>query len=188
VDKLRDLLDTVERYGISAQTQPTRSILDRWIEERSIESDEALSRLLRVADQFTSVPDLLEQLPLYADGDHERVGTGGSSTEAVSLMTLHAAKGLEFPVVFIAGAEDGLIPYRQKDSDLSEERRLFYVGMTRAQDELVLLAARTRMWYGQRMEYPISPFVGEIPEHLLKRERPEPTRKKKSKEEQLSLW
>ena len=188
VEKLRDLTDAMERYRTQMQTESARPILTRWIEEREIELDEALSRLLRVADRFTSVPDLLEQLPLYADGDYEQVGTGGSPTEAVTLMTLHAAKGLEFPVVFIAGAEDGLIPYREKDSDLTEERRLFYVGMSRAQDELVLLAARARMHYGRRIENTVSPFVREIPDDLIKKERSEHRRKKKPKGEQLNLW
>ncbi|MCL4457320.1 MAG: UvrD-helicase domain-containing protein [Nitrospirae bacterium] len=87
----------------------------------------------------------------------------------VTLMTMHMAKGLEFRVVFIAGAEDGLIPYTlNKDSaDIEEERRLFYVGMTRAKDELFLLHSRSRFLYGQKLNQPASPFLKEIPKDLV---------------------
>jgi superfamily I DNA/RNA helicase len=86
--------------------------------------------------------------------------------DAVALMTLHRAKGLEFPIVFIAGCEDGLIPCTiMKDGlDIEEERRLFYVGMTRARDELFLLHARDRSLYGRRLAPSPSPFVKEISE------------------------
>ncbi len=84
---------------------------------------------------------------------------------------MHTAKGLEFRVVFIAGCEDGLIPCTiMKDGvDIEEERRLFYVGMTRAKDELFLLHARTRFLYGQRLAPSPSPFVDEIPVELIER-------------------
>ncbi len=100
-------------------------------------------------------------------------------------MTLHAAKGLEFPVVFICGVEDGLIPFRERDADLEEERRLFYVGLTRAQEEVVLLSARTRTRYGQRLRPEVSPFTREIPAELLSKEQVEPPRQQA---EQLSLF
>ncbi len=104
--------------------------------------------------------------------------------DAVALMTLHMAKGLEFDVVFVTGCEDGLIPCSiMKDGvDIEEERRLFYVGMTRAKDELFLLRARSRFLFGQRLVPPPSPFVGEIPEEYresravadkIKKQRPE---------------
>ena len=84
--------------------------------------------------------------------------------DRVTLMTLHAAKGLEFPVVFIVGCEEGLLPYvRPAEAvDVDEERRLFYVGLTRAQRKLVLIHARTRFLYGQRMNNAPSRFVGDI--------------------------
>ena len=99
----------------------------------------------------------------------------GSETDAydpradrVALMTLHTAKGLEFPVVFIVGCEEGLLPYVRPDeaTDIEEERRLFYVGLTRAQRKLVLTHARTRFLYGQRKENPISRFVKDIEDAL----------------------
>ena len=101
-------------------------------------------------------------------------------------MTLHAAKGLEFPVVFICGVEDGLVPFRERDADLAEERRLFYVGMTRAEEELVLLRARSRQRYGERVQGALSPFVEEIPAQLLVREEAAMPRRREA--EQMSLF
>lgn len=90
-------------------------------------------------------------------------------TEAVSLMTLHAAKGLEFPVVFICGLEEGVLPYLQpgRVSDVEEERRLMYVGMTRAQEHLVLTSAMTRSRHGQVMAMESSRFLQEIPKETV---------------------
>jgi DNA helicase-2/ATP-dependent DNA helicase PcrA len=91
--------------------------------------------------------------------------------DRVSLLTLHAAKGLEFAVVFIVGLEDGLLPLRWDEADeeeIAEERRLFYVGMTRAKDRLILSHARQRLWRGGvRMREP-SPFLRDIEAELVK--------------------
>jgi len=89
--------------------------------------------------------------------------------EKVSLMTLHAAKGLEFPVIFIAGCEEGLLPYQRGDGaviDVEEERRLFYVGMTRAKERLVLLRSQSRFLFGERKSNSPSRFLAEIQEAL----------------------
>jgi superfamily I DNA/RNA helicase len=111
--------------------------------------------------------------------------------DRVTLMTLHAAKGLEFPVVFIAGCEEGLLPYVRpgRPVDVDEERRLFYVGVTRAQRQLVLLSARTRFLFGQRMDNAPSRFVGDI-EAALKEVRAMQRRNAKPRPdaEQLSLF
>lgn len=74
---------------------------------------------------------LLDTVLMGQEADYEQAGEDGQrQAEAVTLMTLHVAKGLEFPAVFICGVEDGLIPYRERDEDLAEERRLFYVGLS----------------------------------------------------------
>jgi len=88
--------------------------------------------------------------------------------DRVTLMTLHASKGLEFSVTFIVGCEEGLIPYQKKgkDLDLEEERRLFYVGMTRAQKKLVLMNAKKRFLFGERCENSPSRFLNDIEEAL----------------------
>jgi DNA helicase-2/ATP-dependent DNA helicase PcrA len=110
--------------------------------------------------------------------------------EAVTLMTLHMAKGLEFKIVFITGVEDGLIPYtiKKEDVDIEEERRLFYVGMTRAMDKLFLIHARNRFLYGQRLTQSPSQFIKEIPEEFIE-SRIVPDRTKKSrKDRQIGLF
>ncbi len=109
--------------------------------------------------------------------------------EAVALMTLHMAKGLEFRVVFIAGVEDGLIPYtlNKDNADIEEERRLFYVGMTRAKDELFLIHARNRFLYGQKLNQPASPFMKDIPKDLIQ-DVVIPARAIKDKKKQIGLF
>ncbi|MFA6435724.1 MAG: 3'-5' exonuclease, partial [Candidatus Gracilibacteria bacterium] len=90
--------------------------------------------------------------------------------DAVRLMTFHAAKGLEFPVVFLAGLEDGVVPYLKHESTpehLEEERRLFYVGMTRAMDRLYLSYAKERTLYGEKTVMQPSRFLEEIPSDLV---------------------
>ncbi|MEK6698775.1 MAG: UvrD-helicase domain-containing protein [Nitrospirota bacterium] len=111
--------------------------------------------------------------------------------DAVALMTLHMAKGLEFPVVFITGCEEGLIPCTiMKDGvDIEEERRLFYVGMTRAKDELFLVHSRRRFLYGQQLTPLPSPFLSEIPGKFIGVSIvPDRVKKEKQREKQLGLF
>jgi superfamily I DNA/RNA helicase len=109
-------------------------------------------------------------------------------------MTIHAAKGLEFPVVFVAGCEDGLIPYRREGGehgDLLEERRLFYVALTRAQEKIYLTHAKKRLWFGKRILQRISPFLAALEEDLKEYQRPELSLSKsrsKKADIQLSLF
>ncbi len=94
---------------------------------------------------------------------------------AVSLLTLHSAKGLEFPVVFIGGFQEGIIPYTlSSEYDIEEERRLFYVGMTRAMNELIIVYARNRVINGKKVSLPVSSFLKEIPEEYVKYEKVRP--------------
>ena len=93
--------------------------------------------------------------------------------DRVSLLTMHAAKGLEFPVVFIVGLEDGVMPLywdHPNPDELEEERRLFYVGMTRAKDRLILVRALKRLWRGKLRQLPGSPFLGDIEAELVKQQ------------------
>ena len=124
--------------------------------------------------QHPSLDEFLEQVALVADIDNV-----DSSEDRVTLMTLHSAKGLEFPKVYLAGMEDGLFPGMMAVSsddptDMEEERRLCYVGITRAKKELVITAARKRMTHGETRYCKPSRFVEEIPAELLKEERLEP--------------
>lgn len=110
--------------------------------------------------------------------------------EKVSLMTMHAAKGLEFPVVFIAGCEDQYIPYHapKRPADIEEERRLFYVALTRAKRHLFLTTADVRRINGQKQKRALSPFVKEIENRYKQFSQPEGKRKAKPAQEQLSLF
>jgi DNA helicase-2/ATP-dependent DNA helicase PcrA len=100
------------------------------------------------------------------------------AADRITLLTLHAAKGLEFPVVFIVGCEDGLLPLRWGGNavDVAEERRLFFVGLTRARERLILTRAKMRNRFGQLRPVEGSPFLREIEERLVDREAPRPVR------------
>lgn len=108
---------------------------------------------------------LLEDAALMADTD-----TAERGSDIVHLMTLHAAKGLEFPVVFLVGLEEGIFPHSRSlfnPAELEEERRLCYVGLTRAKDKIFLSFALRRMHFGSIQANPPSRFLSEIPQHLL---------------------
>jgi DNA helicase II / ATP-dependent DNA helicase PcrA len=122
-----------------------------------------------------------ETIALWQDSDLEL------SPQKVSILTLHASKGLEFPLVFIPGCEDGILPLRLpwlSPADLDEERRLFYVGMTRARQRLVLLAAHRRSLLGRAVESRPCPFLDDLPPGLVMNER---TSAKPRRPRQLSL-
>ena len=106
----------------------------------------------------------LEEISLVADVDKY-----DENADAVVMMTMHSAKGLEFPVVFVPGMEEGVFPGMQSitnPTELEEERRLAYVAITRAREELYLFRARERMTYGRTQYNPESQFIAEIPEEL----------------------
>ena len=118
----------------------------------------------------TDLARFLEALALQKETDNY-----DPRADRVALMTLHAAKGLEFPVVFITGCEEGLLPYQrgQEPSDIEEERRLFYVGMTRARQKLILTHAKSRYLFGQQHENRPSRFVEDIEQTLMDIEKAE---------------
>ena len=114
-----------------------------------------------------SLSDYLENVALIADVDAMET----DSTDMVTLMTLHSAKGLEFPFVFIVGMEEGYLPHQRSistESELEEERRLCYVGITRAMEQLYLLHARSRRMFRGTEYRTQSRFIAEVPEHLIK--------------------
>ncbi|GGF34669.1 UvrD-helicase domain-containing protein [Williamsia phyllosphaerae] len=126
-----------------------------------------------------SLAAFLERVSLVADADQVPDSTAG----LVTMMTLHTAKGLEFPVVFVTGWEDGQFPHLRSLGDpqeLSEERRLAYVGITRARKRLYLTRSMVRSAWGQPVSNPESRFLQEIPQHLIDWRRTEPRRRERS--------
>ncbi len=128
-----------------------------------------IQELMNKAGEYTDLGSFLEDVALITDLDGMDEGGG-----RITLMTLHAAKGLEFPEVYIAGMEEGLFPGERviasfDKEELEEERRLCYVGITRAMQRLTLSAAKTRMVNGQTRYAMLSRFISEIPEHLLEK-------------------
>ncbi len=124
------------------------------------EREENIGQLLSDVRVFADLPEFLEETALIASADM----TAGD--DKVTLMTLHAAKGLEFPVVFMVGMEEGIFPhgriYEAGPAELEEERRLCYVGMTRAREELHLTYARSRLQFGQRAYNQVSRFIADM--------------------------
>lgn len=133
-----------------------------------------LDELITAASQYQIPEDLLELDSLTAFLTHASLEAGEGQAEeyadAVQLMTMHSAKGLEFPVVFMSGVEEGVFPSSLSNQDLQkiqEERRLCYVGMTRAMSKLYITYAETRRLYGQEKYHQASRFIAEIPAEYL---------------------
>jgi len=119
------------------------------------------------------------------------VDTYKDQAEQVTLMTLHASKGLEFPCVFIVGCEDGLLPYSlfaDRPGDPDEERRLLYVGMTRAQRYLYLSWAQSRVLYGKKRQFPKSPFLDIIEQELIEQSQARYKTRRKKQDGQMMLF
>ncbi len=148
--------------------------------EKTVEAEsriENIEELMNKAEEYSGIEDttmaldaFLADVSLIADVDSLE-----EDENRVVLMTLHGAKGLEFPRVYMAGMEDGLFPgntaiFSEDDTDLEEERRLCYVGVTRAMEKLTLTAAKRRMVNGETHYSPVSRFVEEIPKSLLAEE------------------
>jgi DNA helicase-2/ATP-dependent DNA helicase PcrA len=139
-------------------------------QEDSIEAAgrlENISELIGSAAEFTQVDEFLEQVALVADTDDL------DAENHIVLMTLHSAKGLEYPVVFLVGCEEGIFPHNRAlldPSELEEERRIAYVGLTRARERLLVSHAWQRMLYGQSQYNPPSRFLAEIPAELFDRQ------------------
>lgn len=128
---------------------------------------ENISELIGSAAEFTQVEEFLEQVALVADTDDL------DAENHIVLMTLHSAKGLEYPVVFLVGCEEGIFPHNRAlldPAELEEERRLAYVGFTRARERLLVSHAWQRMLFGQSQYNPPSRFLAEVPAELFDRQ------------------
>jgi DNA helicase-2/ATP-dependent DNA helicase PcrA len=147
-------------------------------QERLDNLDEFISGAINYEQSLKNDPDLtpslfgfLEENALVADVDKY-----DDKADAVVLMTVHSSKGLEFPIVFIPGMEDGIFPSMQSitgsDAEIEEERRLAYVAITRAKRELFMVHANCRLLFGKTSYNPVSRFIKEIPDELAIKDRP----------------
>jgi len=173
--------------GVLKEMLTETGYLEALESERTIEAQgriENLEELVNVAAEYDAaesagadspgpdkLPEFLQQIALIADAD-----TRADDEGLVTLMTLHNAKGLEYPIVFIIGCEEGMFPHSRAldEGGLEEERRLCYVGITRAERDLYVTYARTRNVFGARTYGAPSRFVGEIPSHLTDRDEQAP--------------
>ncbi len=191
----------VSRLVDTIRTAPQAGVLRKQLETVSTQlQQEAV--LKSAAAEVVEAYELLKPVAEVCGEDLERflselsletqVDTWDSRADRISLLTLHAAKGLEFPVVYIVGCEDGILPFmwgKAKEEDLNEERRLFYVGVTRAKTKLYLCRAKKRRWRGKIRELAPSPYLAHIEEQLLERQRSKiPGKQTKKKETQLELF
>ncbi len=191
--KLRRFSDLVTEFALKAEDTPALVLVkmllkeiayDDWLREissndkvadRRIENVgellEWISRLGRKSGDHTSLRDIVNRMQLM---DILERNKDDSERQGVQLMTLHAAKGLEFPHVFIAGMEEELLPHRSsiEEDNLEEERRLAYVGITRARRTLTMTYARKRQKYGEETECEPSRFLAELPPEHLDWDRP----------------
>jgi len=167
--ELRPLVSTVNPADFVQLVADRTGYLAELVAEHTHEADgriENIAELGSVAGEFDDVVGFLETVALVADSDEL-----DSDGTRVSLMTLHTAKGLEFPAVFIVGLEDGIFPHMRsigEPLELEEERRLFYVGITRAQRQLALTHAWTRTIFGRTQHNIPSRFLSEVPTDLVK--------------------
>jgi DNA helicase-2/ATP-dependent DNA helicase PcrA len=185
---MADLRDLAEKGGGPAEV--LGAVLDRsgYLSELRASEDpqdasrvENLAELHAVATEFeqsdpeADLADFLERISLVADADQipssdDADGAPKVDQGVITLMTLHTAKGLEFPVVFLTGLEDGTFPHMRSLADtdqLAEERRLAYVGLTRARQRLYISRAAVRTSWGVPNEFPASRFLDDLPEELL---------------------
>jgi DNA helicase-2/ATP-dependent DNA helicase PcrA len=167
--QLKGLIAFLDDLRQAGNAQPVRHLIEQINQHLSSDLDEKraerVRQLIRRAVLFENrLPDFLESTVLQRETD-----AYDPRADRVTLMTLHAAKGLEFPVVFMVGCEENLLPFQMEGRpfDLAEERRLFYVGMTRAQHKLVLTHAKTRFLFGQKQQNEPSRFLDDI-ENVLK--------------------
>lgn len=183
MDTLADDCEPLELYQQVEHVITASGLRDYFLSDKSERAEarvENLDELINAARGFVLDPELHGDMePLTAFLAHAALeageGQGNAWEDCVQLMTLHSAKGLEFRWVFLVGMEEGLFPHRmslEEPGRLEEERRLCYVGITRARNRLVLSAAETRRLHGQQTYNAPSRFIGEIPGELIEEVRP----------------
>lgn len=186
IPKLRQFYGVVGYYRTQTLNSCPELIRD-WMLRMDLAESEELERLGRIGENYRNIGELLRFLPLAQEADIIRRGNKTTTGEMITLATLHAAKGLEFPVVFLTGVEEGLLPLGSEPDQetVAEEQRLFYVGVTRAKNRLYLVNSLHRFRHGQNTPVERSRFLKLIPAELL--DKVEWT-KQSGKQKQLELF
>ncbi|WP_234572756.1 UvrD-helicase domain-containing protein [Rhodohalobacter sp. 614A] len=154
-----------ESLGSEKIAEAIVKICDHYLPDEKLSDPDSLKKetLIELAEESDGdVEDFFEQMQLNPYTDAGRLQSDG-----IHLLTFHAAKGLEFPVVFIVGAEEGITPLDRDGIDIEEERRLFYVAMTRAEDELQITSSKERVIYGEKVGRQPSRFISEIGDSII---------------------
>lgn len=179
VEELKSQKSQIPLYELYTMLLDTSGYIENLEMQKSMESQSRIENLQefgnvieqkerRLKNSFLDLEDFLEEMSLLTEADKTK-----EEKDCVTLMTLHNSKGLEFHTVFITGMEEGLFPSFQsvEDNNLEEERRLAYVGITRAKEKLVLSYARKRRFWGRDQYNPPSQFLSELPEDLVRHEK-----------------
>jgi uncharacterized protein (TIGR00375 family) len=185
-DLLCDKKPVIEMLNRLINDGPVISQLNKLIDEfKEKIDDNILKYLAKLAQTYKTKNEFIHEVSLLSEID-----TLDKRADRISLLTLHSSKGLEFKCVFIVGMENGIIPFyrAQKPCDIEEERRLLYVGMTRAQQRLFLTRSIKRKWLGTYKNLGISPFLEKIENKLLRFSKPEKIFQVKEKVYQLDLF
>lgn len=157
----KDFPSMTEQYRLLLKKTRPERLLTQWSEDMELEEEASIRKLIHMAGLSENMEEFLNHILLGVESDLRRHSGQNYTSDAVNLMTIHGAKGLEFPVVLVCGLNKGLLPLETGtgQSDMQEERRLFYVGMTRAKEELVLLTSKEP-----------SCFVKELPDKTIEQE------------------
>jgi len=176
---LTELIDKVlDASGLKADLESEKS-LEAEIRLENLEEFKSITKSFEEREGLISLEDFLLEVSLISDVEEYK-----DDPNRISLMTVHSVKGLEFDHVFVVGLEEGIFPHMNslmENSELEEERRLFYVALTRAKDDLHLVNARRRTLFGKEQVNPVSRFIGEIDEKLLEANNQEELPKKEEK-------
>ncbi|MDP3758229.1 MAG: 3'-5' exonuclease, partial [Candidatus Daviesbacteria bacterium] len=183
--RLAKVMGLYQEISLQLDKYPTLELLDKilqvtgylaYLDDSSEEGKiriENVKELRSVAEEFPNLTEFLENVALVENGNlpgQKRKAKSEQQSDAATLMTLHSAKGLEFPVVFMVGMEEGLFPHSRSmlnPAELEEERRLMYVGITRAKEKLYLTYTRERLYFGTRSRNLVSRFLADIPQELI---------------------
>lgn len=189
--EIKHVIQLLREYHVNDHPAETikRIIQQHGLEQQFNERQfDRVQQLVNIASRYSTIFELLEQAELTQDEDYWNI-----RKQAITLSTIHAAKGLEYPVVFIAGVEEEILPHMYSEDDtvshkhLEEERRLLYVAITRAQDRLYVSHAGSRIVYGEKRTLAQSRFIAELPQDIIQTEILQPPQRRKNADQMKLL-